>query len=244
MRIKLSKQHWRLVGQKMGWLKRAQIETTTAAGAKSTGAAEAMGLDKEKGNYDAMETNDAVRGREDNGIDYNNSDPGGHRNDRPNIKLHQGLLTDVQVEQLSQIDYAIEKLFQFIDATEWTNKNYMETVFGSTLRDEYGNRSGPITAESFEATLEGTSRRIQRYIQRGLNRNAEKTSDTPQDKGRIIQNLYTPAQLQRFEKAGAERLQKLESIKPLIRNAFRTYMAGKPQIQNTGGLDFTGNVKL
>ena len=32
MRIKLSKQNWRLVGQKMGWLKRAQIETNNGAG--------------------------------------------------------------------------------------------------------------------------------------------------------------------------------------------------------------------
>ena len=235
MRIKLSKQNWRLVGQKMGWLKRAQIETNNGTGVGSTGAAEAMGMGKDKITPGSLGNN---KGKVDGGIDDNIKEDFMYQN--KNISLHQGLLTDVQFELLSDIDHGIQILFGLTDPKLWNlnNGEIVEKYLGS--KDNNDNRSGPITVESFEDALK-TWWNIDSKIKRGLSHNSQNIS--PRDQG-IINNKYTEAQLRRFEKAVAERRQKLESIKGLVRNAFRTSMAGKPQIQNNEGLDFTGDVKL
>ena len=244
MRIKLSKQNWRLVGQKMGWLKRAQITTDYAAGVKNTGAAESIGV--RMGQPQAMESIDEFnnKGNVDDGIDDNIKEDFMSQN--KNISLHQGLLTDVQFELLSDIDHGIQVLFQTTDPKFWNINNGIiaEKYFGSIkgTTDLTGYNSGPITVESFEDALK-TWWNIDSKIKRGLSHNSQNIS--PRDQG-IINNKYTEAQLRRFEKAVAERRQKLESTKALVRNAFRTHMAGKPQLENTEGLnlDFTGNVKL
>ena len=227
MRIKLSKQNWRLVGQKMGWLKRAQIETNNGAGVGSTGAAEAMGMGKDKITPGSLDGN---TGNVDEGMKYNETP---FHDSRSNIRRDQGLLTDVQKNILSDIDNGIQVLFQTTDPKFYNINNGIiaEKYFGSIkgTTDLTGYNSGPITVESMEDGLKNWWH-IDKKLEQGRNK--------------LQTNNYTPAQLQRFEKAVAERRQKLESIKGLVRNAFRTYMAGKPQIQNTGGLDFTGNVKL
>ena len=232
MRIKLSKQNWRLVGQKMGWLKRAQIETNNGAGVGSTGAAEAMGMGKDKITPNALY--DGARGKNkgnvDEGMKYNETP---FHDSRSNIRRDQGLLTDVQKNILSDIDNGIQVLFQTTDPKFYNINNGIiaEKYFGSIkgTTDLTGYNSGPITVESMEDGLKNWWH-IDKKLEQGRNK--------------LQTNNYTPAQLQRFEKAVAERRQKLESAKGLVRNAFRTYMAGKGQIQNTGGLDFTGNVKL
>ena len=240
MRIKLSKQNWRLVGQKMGWLKRAQIETNNGAGVGSTGAAEAMGMGKDKITPNALGKD---TGNVDEGKIYYNNSP--YSNPRNNIRRDQGLLTGVQVEILHEIDSAIDVMNYYGDIRIWSaehnyEKNYINNSFGS-IKDGLRRRSGPVTFESLEEALESWPmpwHTIDEKLEEGRNKLRRTDNEL-----RSINN-YTPAQLQRFEKAVAERRQKLESAKGLVRNAFRTYMAGKGQIQNTGGLDFTGNVEL
>ena len=239
MRIKLSKQNWRLVGQKMGWLKRAQITTDYAAGVKNTGAAESIGV--RMGQPQAMESIDEFnnKGNVDGGIDDNIKEDFMSQN--KNISLHQGLLTDVQFELLSDIDHGIQILFGLTDPKLWNlnNGEIVEKYLGS--KDNNDNRSGPITVESFEDALK-TWWNIDSKIKRGLSHNSQNIS--PRDQG-IINNKYTEAQLRRFEKSVAERRQKLESTKALVRNTFRTYMAGKPQLENTNRFNLdNGPVKL
>ena len=142
---------------------------------------------------------------------------------------------------MSDIDHGIQILFGLTDPKLWNlnNGEIVEKYLGS--KDNNDNRSGPITVESFEDALK-TWWNIDSKIKRGLSHNSQNIS--PRDQG-IINNKYTEAQLRRFEKAVAERRQKLESTKALVRNTFRTFMAGKPQIQNNEGLDFgNGDVKL
>ena len=233
MRIKLSKQNWRLVGQKMGWLKRAQIETNNGTGVGSTGAAEAMGMGKDKITPGSLDGN---KGNVDEGMKYNETP---FHDSKSNIRLDQGLLTEAQSELLKDIDSDIKSLFWYVKPSEHS-KYYIEQYFGS-IKDKNGNRSGPVTAESLEEALKNWGA-IDKKLEQG--RNKEYGVNYHKNGQRQTYNNYTPAQLQRFEKGIAERRQKLESIKGLVRNAFRTSMAGKPQIQNNEGLDFTGDVKL
>ena len=249
MRIKLSKQNWRLVGQKMGWLKRAQITTNNSypldngAGVGSTGAAEAMeamgiGPDKITPNALGKDTGNVDEGK----MKYNNSP---YSNPRNNIRRDQGLLTGVQSEILHEIDSGINNMNYYGSIRIWSaehnyKENYINASFGS-IKDGLRRRSGPVTFESLEEALESWPmpwHTIDEKLDQGRNKLRRTDNEL-----RSINN-YTPAQLQLFEKSVAERRQKLESAKGLVRNAFRTYMASKPQIQNTGGLDFTGNVKL
>lgn len=206
MRIKLNKSDWRLVGQKMGWLKRAQITTNNVAGVGSTGAAGAMGIGPGK------------------------ITPGSLGQNTGKV---QELLTGVQVEILKEIDRAISNMNYYGDIKIWsamhnytehnyTERNHIEETFGS-IRNENNRRSGPVTFESLEEALESWPM--------PLNNIDEKLE---QGRNKIQTNNYTPAQLQRFEKAVAERRQKLESAKVLVRNAFRTFMASKGQIQIHG----------
>ena len=239
MRIKLSKQNWRLVGQKMGWLKRAQIETNNGAGVGSTGAAEAMGLGKGKITPGSLKSN---KGKVDEGMKYNETPF--NTNDQPNIRLDQGLLTDYQSDMLKHIDEKTNYLSYFITKKDFDSMDQAASGYFGSIKDQNGNRSGPITVESLEDSLKNWGA-IDLSIKNGRDKNAgHGYGDYSGNVTRTVQNNYTPAQLQRFEKAVAERRQKLERTKGLVRNAFLASMAGKPQIQNTGGLDFTGNVKL
>ena len=236
MRIKLSKQNWRLVGQKMGWLKRAQITTDYAAGVKNTGAAESIGV--RMGQPQAMESIDEFnnKGNVDEGMKYNETP---FHDSKSNIRRDQGLLTEAQSELLKDIDSDIKSLFWYVKPSEHS-KYYIEQYFGS-IKDKNGNRSGPVTAESLEEALKNWGA-IDKKLEQG--RNKEYGVNYHKNGQRQTYNNYTPAQLQRFEKGIAERRQKLESTKGLVRNAFLASMAGKPQIQNNEGLDFTGDVKL
>ena len=245
MRIKLSKQNWRLVGQKMGWLKRAQIETG-AGGVTSTGAAEAMGMGKDKITPESLKSN---TGNVDEGMEYNESR---FESRDKNIRRGQGLLTEVQVNVLKDIDEYISVLYQYINPKNWKSPTTSDAIYSwfGSIKDQSGNRSGPITSESVEDALKNWGDpTLESDIAKGRNKDYISdvyTSNYSQNwnSKRELYNNYTPAQLQRFEKGVAERLQKIESLKGLVRNAFRTFMADKPQMGNTGGLDFTGNVKL
>lgn len=240
MRIKLSKQNWRLVGQKMGWLKRAQITTDYAAGVGSTGAAEAMGMGKDKITPESLKSN---KGNVDEGMKYNETPF--NLNDQPNIRLDQGLLTDYQSDQLKNIDEKTNYLSYFITKKDFDSMDQAASRHFGSIKDQNGNRSGPITVESLEDSLKNWGD-IDLSIKNGRDKNASHGyGDYSGNVTRTVQNKYTPAQLQRFEKGVAERLQKLERIKGLVRNAFRTSMAGKPQIQNTDRFNLdTGDVKL
>ena len=234
MRIKLSKQNWRLVGQKMGWLKRAQIETG-AGGVTSTGAAEAMGMGKDKITPGSLDGN---KGNVDGGMKYNETP---FPDSKSNIRLDQGLLTEAQSELLKDIDSDIKTLFWYVKPSEHS-KHYIEQYFGS-IKDKNGNRSGPVTAESLEEALKNWGA-IDKKLEQGRNKEYGVNYHSG-GQSRQTYNNYTPAQLQRFEKGIAERRQKLEGTKGLVRNAFLASMAGKPQLENADRFNLdTGDVKL
>ena len=131
MRIKLSKQNWRLVGQKMGWLKRAQITTDYAAGVKNTGAAESIGV--RMGQPQAMESINEFnnKGNVDEGKMKYNETP--FPDSKINIRRDQGLLTEVQSEILKEIDRAISNMNYYGDIKIWSamhnyKKNYIVLI--------------------------------------------------------------------------------------------------------------------
>lgn len=200
MRIKLSKQNWRLVGQKMGWLKRAQI-TTGAGGVTSTGAAEAMGLDKEKADYDSMETNDEVRGRVDNGMKYKESpfDP------NSNIRLHQGIFTDSQYKTLGELSGMNNIYLQYIEAeSDWKD-----------LWFRFSNKKENPTIDDLRKGFRSDIYYFQKMY------NDTRMADAQKSPG---------AQSARFEGAFNAGMKKLQGTMKLVENAFLSYIAkGKPQ---------------
>jgi len=219
MRIKLSKQNWRLVGQKMGWLKRAQLETG-AGGVTSTGAMEAMGLGKDKITPGSL-------GQDTGNVNIHGMDKG--------IKEFTKDLIPITTPEPLQLKLTGQFTFEMFNSL----RNLKDMNEG--LQYLYlGNKNPP-----WEQLARGYDMKNSPSENKGietLNKDSKEILYTGERDPR--KSARSQEQLMAFNQEWNRVYSNLLDTKRRVAAAFKLWWASQPHPENNGGLDFgNGPVK-